>query len=203
MSVDVAYVQRSIDAAARLALRDTQAMASFDLTADGYFRSFVAMILALPLYVIRNSEWERIILAYKPSLGVEVAGPSSTLFALYSLDYLLLWLAFPVVMIFVLRFLNLAERYSALVIAYNWGTIVLFLLQVPPITLFRLGLVDAAQALILQVFLFGFALYYRFFSAMTALQSTPSTAMAVALIDFITLSFLSLALGALGSVLTI
>jgi hypothetical protein len=194
MSVDIAYVQRSIDAAARLALRDVQAMASFDLTADGYFRSFAAMIVALPLYVVLNQGWETIGMA----IGEQHSEVNAVYFALYTLGYLLSWFAFPVVMIFVLRFLNLTERYSALVIAYNWGTIIVLLLDVPPIALFALGVLTAVQALVLELVIFGVGLYYRFFSAMTALQSKPSIAMAIAVIDFITLSFLALGLSALS-----
>ena len=204
MNVDIAYVQRSIDAAARLALRDVQAMASFDLTADGYFRSFAAMIVALPLYVVLNQGWETIGVAYAVSTGGKQAvtvGFDALDFTLYTLDYLLRWLAFPVVMIFVLRFLGLTERYSPLVIAYNWGTIIVFLLDVPPIALFGFGLITALQALGLLLVAFGLGLYYRFFSAMTALQSKPVIAMAIALIDFITLAFLALGLSALSRLL--
>jgi hypothetical protein len=204
MSVDIAYVQRSVDAAARLALRDTQAMESFDLTVDGYFRSFAAMIVALPLYVGLNYGWETIVITYAKAIGDQHTAALSfdvSDFALYTLDYLLSWLAFPVVMVFVLRFLGLTARYSALVIAYNWGTIIVFLLDVPAVALFGLGVISAFQALALQLIIFGFGLYYRFFVAMTALQSKPSVALAVALIDFITLSFLGLGLGALGGLL--
>ncbi len=197
MSVDIAYVQRSIDAAARLALRDAQAMASFDLTADGFFRSFAAMIVALPLYVVLNYGWETIAV----TIGEKHAEANAAHFALYTIDYVLSWLAFPVVMIFVLRFLGLTERYSALIIAYNWGTIIVLLLDVPPIALFGLGLITAVQAFLLELVIFGIGLYYRFFSAMTALQSKASVAMAIALIDFITLTFLALGLGALGGLL--
>jgi hypothetical protein len=197
MSVDIAYVQRSIDAAARLALRDAQAMASFDLTADGYFRSFAAMIVALPLYIVLNHGWEKIGMA----IGEQGSEANAVYFGLYALGYLLSWVAFPIVMIFVLRFLGLTERYGALVVAYNWGTIIVLLLDVPAILLFGLGIITAAQALLLEFVVFGVGLYYRFFSAMTALQSRATVAMAVALIDFITLSFLALGLSALSRLL--
>ena len=49
---DIAYMRRSIDAAFRLALRDQRAWNGFDLTADGFFRSFAAILIVMPLNVL-------------------------------------------------------------------------------------------------------------------------------------------------------
>ena len=43
---------RPIDAAFDLVVRDERAWSKFDLTADGFYRSFAAMFIVLPLNIV-------------------------------------------------------------------------------------------------------------------------------------------------------
>ena len=187
MNGSIAYVRRSIDAVVRLALRDSQALSLLDMTADGFYRSFVAMIVAAPLYAgFVGGVFKRLIkLAIANGHRLE---PAELEFGTRDLvleivRYALLWLIFPVTALVVLRFLNQTARYSAMVIAYNWSAIIVMLLFNVPLALFGLGIAAPFPTLLLLFTVFGFALYYRFFLGVATLHAGSSTAMAVAAIN--------------------
>jgi hypothetical protein len=202
MNASFAYVQRSIDAVVRLALRDTQAIGQLDLTADGFFRSFWAMILGAPLFVTSFSGWRNLVISMATEAGHKFDpaelefGPRD--FALSALMYLLLWFVFPFAALAILRFVNQTQRFSALVIAFNWSAILVMLLFNIPLALFGIGLTSAFPTVALLFTIFGFSLYYRFFVAGAALQSDSSTAMAVAAVNVILFFFIVFGVDAIG-----
>jgi len=206
MNAGFAYVQRSIDAVVRLALRDTQAMSQLDLTADGFFRSFWAMIVAAPLFATTLSGWNYLLITIAIEAGHKFEpselefGPLE--FALSALMYLLLWFVFPFAALAVLRFMRQTERFSALIIAFNWSTILVMLLFTIPPALFGLGLISAFATVAMLFTIFGFSLYYRFFLAAAALQSDSSTAMAIACINVLLFFFILIGMNALAIWLT-
>ena len=206
MSFGFAYVQRSIDAAVRLALRDTQALSMFDMTADGFYHSFAAMIVGLPLYIGFLSGWHDMVISLAAAAGHPLDAAELEFgardFALSAIRYLLLWTVFPIAILFVLRFLNMTGRYSALVIAYNWSAIIVMLLFNVPLALFGLGVTSPFATVALLFTIFGFALYYRFFVAVAALQAGASTAMAVAVINVMIFFFIVIGIDSLGEILS-
>jgi hypothetical protein len=187
MNGSIAYIQRSIDAVARLALRDTQALSLLDMTVDGFYRSFAAMIVAAPLYAAAISGWRHMVISFATTAGHKFQ-PGELEFGAqdFVLDvarYVLLWLAFPIVALAALRFLGQTARYSALIIAYNWSAVIVLLLFNVPLALFGLGISAPFPTVAMMFTVFGFALYYRFFLAVAALQAGSGTAMAIAVIN--------------------
>jgi hypothetical protein len=178
MSMDFAYVSRSIDAAFDLVVRDQRAWSKFDLTADGFYRSFAAILIVLPLIILIEVLDDQIAIAELIRQGKQATdraayGLSSAAFSAVTLA--VQWLLFPVVMLFLLRYLELAERYSALVIAHNWGTFLLY----------AAGVISSSVAIDISLIILGFTLYYRFYIAQTALGTTWLLAAGVTMIDFL------------------
>jgi len=188
MSVDVAYVSRSVDAAFDLVVRDERAWSKFDLTADGFYRSFAAMLIVLPLNVITDVIDSQFEVAERIRQGgtatdLSAYGLSEAVFSTLALS--VQWLLFPIAMIFLLRYLGLAQRYAALVIAHNWTTVVIWLFYLPPFLLHVAGLISLSQLIDLNLIMLGFTLYYRFYVAQTALGTTWLLAAGIAMIDFL------------------
>ena len=205
MNASIAYVQRSIDAVVRLALRDSQALSLLDMTADGFYRSFAAMIIAAPLYAgfVAGGRSMLIKLAiangHRFEPGQLEFGARD--FLLDGVRFVLLWLIFPVAALMMLRFLKQTARYSAMVIAYNWSAIIVMLLFNVPLALFGLGVATPFLALLLLFTVFGFALYYRFFLGVATLQAGSSTAMAVAAINALITFYIVFGIDALEALL--
>lgn len=187
MSVNFAYVSRSVDAAFDLVVRDQRAWSKFDLTTDGFYRSFAAMLIVLPLNVITDVMGNHRAIAEgtrhgKPAVEATY-GLADALFSTVELS--VQWLLFPVAMIFLLRHLDLGQRYATLIIAHNWSTVVIWLLHLPTFLLYTAGIISSSLAFDLGLITFGFTLYYRFYIVQTALGTTWLLAAGITMIDLL------------------
>lgn len=197
MTVDIAYMRRSIDAAFRLALRDERGWGGFDLTTDGFFRSFAAIMVVMPLNILIDLFATDVAIKKKLAEGGTVSGAYDLSDAVFSTVAMCAeWLIFPVVMIFVLRFIGLAHRYSALVIAHNWGTVVVALLNIPAFALGTIGLLTPDLAFDVTFIVLGLTLYYRFYIAQTALDAGWGTAASITMLAFLLKIYFTLAISA-------
>lgn len=187
MIVDVAYVTRSVSAAVGLALRDERAWSKFDLTVDGFFRSFAAMIPVIPLNIFIDLASVKLANGRRAEMGEALStrlyGLDDAVFSTVTL--IAQWLIFPIVTLVLLRFLQLSQRYSALIIAHNWATVVVVLVNLPAIVLFALGLASVDQVLNINFVVLGLTLYYRFYITQTALDAGWSLAAGITLLDFV------------------
>lgn len=187
MSVDLAYVNRSVDAAFGLVVRDRRAWDKFDLTVEGFYRSFAAFLIVLPMMIVAELIAEQVQAAQRISEGKpaleQTYGFADGIFATVALAAQ--WAIFPVVMIFVLRFLGLAHRYAPLIIAHNWGTIIVYLFNMPAFLLFAAGYISANDFAGLYLIALVFTLYYRYYTAETALDAGWSIAASTTLLSFV------------------
>jgi hypothetical protein len=109
-----AEVRRGLAGALAILRREPAAMALFDLTPDGFFRSFQAMLVAAPAYAL-------LLLARLASEGTAVALPLVLL--VEGLGYVAGWLAFPLAAALVLHGLGQGRRLVPLVVAGNWAAV--------------------------------------------------------------------------------
>lgn len=191
MSLNVAYVRQSVDAAIGLALRDRTAWNNFDLSADGFYRSFFAIVLVMPFNIL----FDLFNLRLLEQQGATVSyGMPEAVFSTITLGAE--WLIFPIMALFLLRFLGYGHRYSALVIAHNWGTVVVQFIKLPVVVLFSAGIISADFALDFYLIVLGLTLYYRYYIAQTALESPASVAVAIVILHFLLQIFFMLGLSA-------
>jgi hypothetical protein len=187
MTVDFAYMSRSIDAAFDLVVRNPRAWEKFDLTAEGFYRSFAAFLIVAPmniatdLIVVQLAAAER--LRQNKAAADATYYMSDAVFSTVALG--LQWMLFPLAMLFLLRFLGYGQRYAALVIAHNWGSVVVWLFNMPAFLLFAAGIVTSDQAISLNLIVLGLTLYYRFYIAQTALDAPWTLAAGITMIDFL------------------
>jgi hypothetical protein len=200
VSLDFPYMRRSVDAALRLAMRDQRAWEEFDLTTDGFFRSFSAIFLVVPLMILMDMFGEQLSADRHAKAGEVIAahayGLGDAVFS--TLTLVVQWLIFPVTTLFVLRFVGLAYRYSALIIAHNWATVVVALANLPAFLLYAAGLVSAQQTLDLYFIVLGLTLYYRFYITQTALDAGWSIAAGITLLDFLLQNYFAIAVTAMA-----
>ena len=187
MSVDIAYVNRSLDAAFGLVMRDRRAWDKFDLTVEGFYRSFAALLIVLPINIVTDLIQVQMAAVERLRQGKEVVeqayGVGEAVFSTLALA--VDWIIFPIVMIFVLRYLGLSHRYAPLIIAHNWGTIVVYLFNMPALLLFAAGFISSDDAVALYMITLVFALYYRSYTAETALDAGWSVAASTALLGLV------------------
>jgi hypothetical protein len=167
-------VLRSLYGAYRLARMDVSGMGHFNLTVEGFWRSFFAAVLVAPGYAILIGE--KLIARPEPlDLGWVVLIEGTT--------YVLGWMAFPLAALILTYLLNLSRNYVALIVAANWAAVIqtgAFLSAV----LLSLVLPGLLAGLLLTI-VTGGILFYQWFVARTALQTTGGIAFALVLVDLV------------------
>ncbi|MCS7268818.1 MAG: hypothetical protein RMJ04_07755 [Geminicoccaceae bacterium] len=167
-----AEIRRGIEGALAILRGEADAMSRFDLTLDGFFKSFTAMLLAAPVYallVIQRLERRPVALA--PVLLVLLEG----------LGYVVGWLAFPIAAGLVLHLLRQGGRFVPLVVAVNWAAV----LQVALLALASLAalVLPAGPGTVVTTVAVLSALFYQWLVIKTALEAPGGIAAGFLLLD--------------------
>jgi len=170
-------VRLALVGALRLAKGDRGGLSCFDRSLDGFWRSFRAAVIAYPLYLIllmmrvTIAEWER-------SGGFYII-------VVETIAYVIAWVAFPLAMLTVTRWLNRSHRFFDFMVPYNWS-------QLPQSALFVLvGLqstsdaISAQPAQVIEIAAAIAVLVYEWFIARVALETTAAAAALVVLVDLV------------------
>jgi len=170
-------VRLALVGALRLAKGDRGGLSCFDRSLDGFWRSFRAAVIAYPLYLIllmmrvTIAEWER-------SGGFYII-------VVETIAYVIAWVAFPLAMLTVTRWLNRSHRFFDFMVPYNWS-------QLPQSALFVLvGLqstsdaISAQPAQVIEIAAAIAVLGYEWFIARVALETTAAAAALVVLVDLV------------------
>jgi len=178
-----AEVQLAVGGALRLARGDASGLGCFDTSIDGFWRSFRAAVICYPLFLI--------LLALRVSSAHWAAAGMFRIVAVETIGYVISWVAFPLLVLPVTRWLGRENRFLAFIVAYNWS-------QIPQTALFVLVGADAATGLFpsgaaqLVGFIAAIAvLVYEWYIARVALQVSASQAVPVVALDVLLGALLS------------
>ena len=168
-----AEISSSLYGAWRLICLDEKAAQHFNLSMEGFWRSFFAAVISLPYFVVA--------IRWPPTEAVE-GGMEAPDPVLSSLAYLLSWVVFPVVAIVLVRMFELAQGYIGYIIAYNWaGALIAQPLLVLAVIEYA-GLIDSNTMSALQMPIFIFVLWYGWIIARRTLGAGPWMACALVFI---------------------
>jgi hypothetical protein len=161
----LAEIRHYFEGAWRLAKGDTGGMEHFDFSADGFWRSFWALVVIAPGYAILVADQyaqRSTPVAFWPTFTAE------------AISYLLGWAAFPIIAIWLTRMFDVAERYVPLIVTLNWSSMVQIAALLVPVALAVVLSGPMIQFLMLLVS--GAVLFYQGFIIKTALDCTIGTA---------------------------
>ena len=163
--------------------------ACFDRSLDGFWRSFRAAVISYPLYLM--------LLAMRVSVAEWQQSGGWRIVTVETIGYVVAWVAFPLLMLNVVRWIGRAHRFFDFMVPYNWC-------QVPQSALFVLvGLVSAGGVLSTQAseamdLAAAIAtLLYEWFIARVALDTSGVVAIFVVLLDLVLGVFISRITGGL------
>ena len=170
----VAEIRHYVDGAWRLAQGDVGGMNYFDFSADGFWRSFWALVIVAPGYAILAA-------ARYARQGEPVPFWSTTIAE--SLSYVLGWVAFPILAVFLTRFFGMPRRYVPLIVSLNWSSLVQMAVFLVPIAFSVLLSAEAVTFLLLLAT--GAVLFYRGFIVKTALDCPAGIAVTFVAAEFV------------------
>ena len=174
----------ALGGALRLARGDAGGLACFEPTEEGFWHSFRAGVLCYPLYLI--------LLAFPIRIGEDTVEVSAwRLLAVETIHYVIVWVAFPLLMLPLVDWLRRSDRYFRFMVAYNWC-------QVPQTAAFAavallggLGVISADVMLVGDLVAGVAALVYEWYVSRVALAVPGRLAALVIVADMILAAVLS------------
>ena len=167
-------VQLAVGGALRLAVGDRRALGVFDASIDGFWRSFRAGVICYPLYLL--------LLSFRVAAAQWQASGVPTILVVGTIAFVISWVAFPLLILPLARWLDREHRFLAYMVVYNWS-------QIPQTGLFVLV---AATALLPQsaaqsagLLAVVAALVYGWYIARVALAITGVQATLVVVVDLV------------------
>ena len=156
----------------RMALFDRSAMACFDTSVDGFWKSFWAAAIVAPSFIIMTA------------FGISQADlPERIGFVEIALveasRYVIAWVAFPLLMTTIADLLQRGERYAGFIVASNWGQVVEMAIVLPVfLVVVASGLPSNQPNAAYTALFFAISVYY-WFIARSALEISGWAAGAV------------------------
>ena len=170
-------IRLAVGGALRLARGDRRGLAVFDTSIDGFWRSFRAGLICFPLYLL--------LLSLRIEDPVWAASGVVSVLAVETIAYVISWVAFPLLILPLTRWLGREDRFLPFIVAYNWS-------QIPQTVLFAVVGLNVAMGLLpvsaMQVagLLAAIAvLVYEWFIARVALAVTGAQAGLVVIADLL------------------
>ncbi len=154
---------------------DDKAFGYFNLTEQGFWRSFAAIVIVAPMFLYASMVDHRMAMAEGDG---EVAHQASVVMTLIGLA--VQWVAWPVIMVPVAKLLVQSRNYARYITVYNWSSILVMAIALPPFALYHLGLAGAGTAITLAMITLFASFWYRWMVARMALETSgPASAMLV------------------------
>lgn len=170
-------VQLALAGSLRLARGDRGGLACFDRSLDGFWRSFRAAVIAYPLYLV--------LLVMRVTVAEWQGSGGWRIVTVETIGYVIAWVAFPLLMLTVTRWIGRSHRFFDFMVPYNWC-------QVPQSALFVLVGLESASGMLgtqaseaIDIVAAIATLVYEWYIARVALETTGSAAGLVVLVDLV------------------
>ncbi len=191
----LAEITRSLNGAWRIARMDPNALDYFDLTIEGFWRSFTALLVVAPFYVLF------LIVNYDNQPGLQLpTGPEVSAefyVAVKLVAYFLGWMAFPLIMMPISRLLDLSQTYVQFIIVWNWSNVLIMAVILPTVLLFPPAAPGGQAGKLVLMAAQITTWFYGYLVARAGLQCKILTAVGVVVLDLLVSLTVSLLAGRL------
>jgi len=188
-------VTRSIHGAWRIARMDPDALNYFDLSINGFWRSFMAVLVVAPFYllflIVNHGNQPGLVLPTGPVVSTEYY------VTVKLITYVLGWLVFPLIMVPISRLLDLSQNYVRYVIVWNWSNVLVMAVILPTVLMFPPAADAGHSAKLVLMAAQITMLFYGYLVVRAGLGSKALTAVGIVVLDLLLSLFLSLLAGRL------
>lgn len=158
---------------------DANGMNLLDTSFRGFWLSFMAILLLVPVYALYLAGEQRFMAMTDEPLDVAFG----TYLSVRSFSFIVDWIAFPVLMILLVELLDRRSRYVPFVVAYNWGGVIVGLIIALPTVLFAAGMMPLGLLYVLTLIAMAVALRFLYIIARVALFADRLTAVGIVVAD--------------------
>ncbi len=167
------YIRGSLRGAWEMARANPKAMDYFDLSSDGFWKSFWALGVMAPVYILWVFFNLQSDVATHPDMIAYPLLSESLFFA-----FILPFTAF--VMVYFTRFMKISANYAAMVIAFNWVNALVYWIVTIMTIIMASGIIGGDVAFIIMLIVkFYFTAYVVWFTLKTSLNISGMLAIGV------------------------
>jgi hypothetical protein len=168
----------SLTGAWRVFLDKADAASFFDLSVEGFWRSFRAFVLMIPFYALMAAA------EYQALIAADADVSDSAFILAKSLASGIDWILFPILLALVAEPLGITRNYTSFVIARNWGSVLAGVPSVIVDLLYVLDVLDGDVTQIASLIVLMVQLRYSYLIASRTLGVGIGLAVAVVVGDF-------------------
>ncbi|MEH6527287.1 MAG: hypothetical protein V7723_14540 [Sneathiella sp.] len=139
--VSIKEIISSLYGTYRLARLDPDALQYFNISASGFYRSFAAVVIALPFFLIENA------IDYKK---FETATSFTPFLIVLGIALAVSWMCYLIAAGFFARLLDFSQQFTVFVIVYNWSQLALIFIWLP-LSVLSTGLLNAGLSAIISI----------------------------------------------------
>jgi hypothetical protein len=173
----------SVYGAWRIARFDPAAMRYFNLSIEGFWRSFAAAAIVAPFFLIGSVMTRPADDASANAAGLTSDGDIVGFLFLRLVIYAVNWAAFPLLMIPLARILGLSATYVPYIIAWNWSNVLVNALWIPASIAFGIGLLQTSGGSMVMMALFICIVFYGYLVTRAALGCAMPMAIGLVIFD--------------------
>ncbi len=158
-----------------------EGLRKLDITIDGFWRSFGAVALILPVALIAMAS-ERVALS---NMGHEAVALTGGQVVLRFITVIVDWLAFPAILALFARPMGIATHFVPYIVARNWAAVLIAGLFAMPHFFHAMGILPTGILSIMLLGLFAIAVWFSYIVVRTALQVPPVLAVPIVILEII------------------
>ena len=177
--LSITDIRQNLAGAWALFRADANGMNLLDTSFRGFWLSFMAILLLVPVYALYLAGEQRFMAMTDEPLDVAFG----TYLSVRSFSFIIDWIAFPVLMILLVGLLDRRSRYVPFVVAYNWGGVIVGLIIALPTVLFAAGMMPLGLLYVLTLIAMAAALRFLYIIARVALFADRLTAVGIVVAD--------------------
>jgi hypothetical protein len=158
----------------KIARLDPDALQYFNISASGFYRSFVAIFLAIPFFLFENS------IDYKK---IETATSFVPFLIILGIALAASWLTYLFVAGLVTRLMGNLQKFTVFVIVYNWSQLALIVFWLP-ISIISTGFLGAELSSVISLIFIAATYVYLWRILKITLEISGSLAAGFAFLEF-------------------
>ena len=180
----VRYVLDNLSGAWDVMLGRAEGLNRLDVSLEGFWRSFAAVLLVAPFAVLAFFSQQQI--AYESRLALDnpdefEGGSLGAAMTAFAVD----WFAFPILFAFLAPVLGLGSRYVPFIVTRNWASVIIAAGVAVIHALHVVGLLPSSVAPFVVVIAIAVALRFSYVIARVALAVSMTLALAIVALDFL------------------
>ncbi len=144
-----------------------EGLRKLDLTIDGFWASFGAVVLILPVALVALAS-ERVALQVT---GGDVAALTGGYVVLRLIAVIVDWLAFPAILALLSRPMGIAARFVPYIVARNWAAVLIAAMFAVPHLFHALGVLPTGMLPFALLILFGIAVWFAYVISVEAVEN--------------------------------